>query len=95
MREAVGPIIESRHLVERHLVKPGCSPLLVLRPGVAIMKGQKKVMVILKESNKSSTREAAENAYIPYSQFRVGAALLTKNGRIFQDLGIENTHSDY
>ena len=33
---------------------------------------------------------AAENAYGPYSQFRVGAALLTKEGKVFQGCNIEN-----
>ena len=33
---------------------------------------------------------AAENAYVPYSQFRVGAALLTKEGKVFQGCNIEN-----
>ena len=33
---------------------------------------------------------ASENAYVPYSRFRVGAALLTKDGQIFQGCNIEN-----
>ena len=32
----------------------------------------------------------ADKAYVPYSQFRVGAALLTKDGRVFQGCNIEN-----
>ena len=43
-----------------------------------------------KEQVIKAAQEAAENAYVPYSQFRVGAALLTKNGRIFQGCNIEN-----
>lgn len=34
--------------------------------------------------------KAAENAYIPYSGFQVGAALLTKSGKIFPGCNIEN-----
>lgn len=34
--------------------------------------------------------KAAENAYCPYSGFRVGAALLTDDGRIFTGCNIEN-----
>ncbi len=34
--------------------------------------------------------EARRNAYTPYSKFRVGAALLTKSGRIFTGCNIEN-----
>ncbi|MBO5936909.1 MAG: cytidine deaminase [Clostridia bacterium] len=33
---------------------------------------------------------AAENAYIPYSGFTVGAALLTKDGKIYSGCNIEN-----
>lgn len=34
--------------------------------------------------------EAKEMAYVPYSRFRVGAALLTKDGRVFTGCNIEN-----
>ncbi|MGE6488393.1 cytidine deaminase [Paenisporosarcina sp. NPDC076898] len=33
---------------------------------------------------------ARENAYVPYSKFKVGAALLTKEGKIFHGCNIEN-----
>lgn len=33
---------------------------------------------------------AKENAYVPYSHFRVGAALLTKTGKIYSGCNIEN-----
>lgn len=35
-------------------------------------------------------REAQENAYAPYSMFRVGAAVYTSEGEIFQGVNIEN-----
>ncbi len=35
-------------------------------------------------------REARENAYVPYSKFKVGAAILTKDGRVFKGANIEN-----
>ncbi|WHH59575.1 cytidine deaminase [Petroclostridium sp. X23] len=34
--------------------------------------------------------EARQNSYSPYSKFRVGAALLTKSGKIFTGCNIEN-----
>ena len=46
---------------------------------------QKKREELLKEAI-----EARKNAYVPYSHFMVGAALLTKNGRIYRGCNIEN-----
>lgn len=33
---------------------------------------------------------ARENAYVPYSKFQVGAALLTEDGEVYQGCNIEN-----
>lgn len=35
-------------------------------------------------------RQASEKAYVPYSHFPVGAALLTEDGQIYQGCNIEN-----
>ncbi len=35
-------------------------------------------------------KEAMQSAYVPYSHFKVGAALLTKSGKVFQGCNIEN-----
>lgn len=35
-------------------------------------------------------KEARKRAYVPYSGFQVGAALLTKNGKIYEGCNIEN-----
>lgn len=37
-----------------------------------------------------SAKEAMQNSYAPYSKFNVGAALLTKSGKIFKGCNIEN-----
>jgi len=34
--------------------------------------------------------EARKRAYVPYSKYRVGAALRTKSGRIFTGVNVEN-----
>jgi cytidine deaminase len=48
-----------------------------------------------KPETKASLREAAmralENAYAPYSNFRVGAALRTKDGRLITGCNMENS----
>lgn len=38
----------------------------------------------------NKAREARKNAYVPYSKFKVGAALLTKDGKVFLGANIEN-----
>lgn len=35
-------------------------------------------------------KKAMENAYVPYSKFKVGAALLTEDGKVFTGCNIEN-----
>jgi len=35
-------------------------------------------------------QRAKEKAYVPYSKFRVGAALLTKSGKVYTGCNIEN-----
>ena len=39
----------------------------------------------------AEARQAQEKAYAPYSNFRVGAALLTKDGKIYTGANIENS----
>ena len=38
----------------------------------------------------NSAKKALENAYSPYSNYKVGAALLTSDGKIFTGCNIEN-----
>lgn len=35
-------------------------------------------------------KQASQNAYAPYSKFRVGAALVTKQGKVYTGCNIEN-----
>jgi cytidine deaminase len=37
-----------------------------------------------------AAREARDLAYVPYSKFKVGAALLTKDGKVYKGCNIEN-----
>jgi cytidine deaminase len=43
-----------------------------------------------KENLLGMAREAQQNAYAPYSKFRVGAAILLENGEIFTGCNVEN-----
>ncbi|MBB6452248.1 cytidine deaminase [Salirhabdus euzebyi] len=38
----------------------------------------------------SHAKDAWNNAYVPYSKFRVGAAVLTKSGKVYKGCNIEN-----
>lgn len=38
----------------------------------------------------TAARTSAQNAYAPYSKFRVGAAILTASGKIFHGCNVEN-----
>ena len=46
--------------------------------------------VISRETLIEEAYEAKKNAYVPYSNFPVGAALLTEDGKIYRGCNIEN-----
>ena len=37
-----------------------------------------------------TAKDVRKNAYCPYSKFQVGAAILTKSGRVFRGVNVEN-----
>jgi cytidine deaminase len=40
----------------------------------------------------AAAREAVENAYVPYSEYRVGAAIETADGTVYTGCNIENAN---
>ncbi|MGG0657544.1 cytidine deaminase [Rummeliibacillus pycnus] len=44
-----------------------------------------------KEQLMDLAREGREKAYVPYSKFKVGAALLTADGKVYKGCNIENS----
>ncbi len=49
-----------------------------------------KIRNDVKQRLTQMARDASEKSYSPYSHFRVGAALLCKDGSIFQGANVEN-----
>ena len=49
-----------------------------------------EVNYLNKEMLLEASKSAREKAYVPYSKFPVGAALLTKDGEVFHGCNIEN-----
>ncbi|RYD04091.1 cytidine deaminase [Desulforamulus aquiferis] len=47
-------------------------------------------MIITAEKLIEMALIARDNAYTPYSKFKVGAALLTKDGKVFSGCNVEN-----
>ena len=47
-------------------------------------------ITVEKEKLIEEAKAAMEKAYVPYSNFKVGAALLTNDGKIYQGCNIEN-----
>src|SRR5271155_2811688 len=51
---------------------------------------QKNVPVDLRSKLLKSAKRVMKNAHAPYSKFRVGAAILLSNGKIFSGCNVEN-----
>jgi cytidine deaminase len=57
------------------------------------LRGEKVLMTLTKEEKQSLidlANEARRRAYVPYSNYPVGAALRTKTGRLFTGVNVEN-----
>jgi cytidine deaminase len=52
---------------------------------------EKKVPVAMRERLLRSARQVMKNAYAPFSNFRVGAAILTSEGQVFVGCNVENS----
>jgi len=50
----------------------------------------KRVMGMKMDQLLNEAKEARLKAYVPYSKFQVGAALLAKDGKVYQGCNIEN-----
>ena len=50
-----------------------------------------KVPAATRERLLSSARKVMKNAYAPFSNFRVGAAILTSKGQVFVGCNVENS----
>lgn len=48
------------------------------------------ILPMNKEQLMAQSKEAREYAYVPYSKFKVGAALLAKDGTVYNGCNIEN-----
>ena len=46
---------------------------------------------VTKEKLIEKAKEAATKAYAPYSEYKVGAALLTKSGKLYTGCNVENS----
>ncbi|MBT5420474.1 MAG: cytidine deaminase, partial [Candidatus Cloacimonetes bacterium] len=45
----------------------------------------------MKQKLIEAAKSVAENAYVPYSGFQVGAAILSESGKIFTGCNVENS----
>jgi cytidine deaminase len=52
---------------------------------------EKKVPVAMRERLLRSAHQVMKNAYAPFSNFRVGAAILTSEGQVFVGCNVENS----
>src|ERR1700691_2162531 len=50
-----------------------------------------KVSAAMRERLLRSARKVMKNAYAPFSKFRVGAAILTAKGQVFEGCNVENS----
>lgn len=63
---------------------------MIVKSAVKALKGKLRVNKMTDKELIALAEKAAENAYVPYSGYTVGAALLTKQGRVYTGCNIEN-----
>ena len=66
------------------ILASACFVLIQSSGEAAMISGEQKLQLVQLAAN------ARQNAYAPYSQFKVGAALITEDGTIYQGCNIEN-----
>ena len=76
----------SRKSLPSNPVRRYNGPLLFLKIGM-----QRKVSAGMRERLFRAARKVMKNAYAPFSNFRVGAAILTSKGQVFAGCNVENS----
>ena len=62
----------------------------VVKPAPPIFMPKSAPASAIREKLETAARKVMKNAHAPYSNFRVGAAILLTNGRIFPGCNVEN-----
>ena len=79
---------------ELHATQTACHPLSrvgsMLYPVCSMSANTTELTSTQREELIATAKRAYEHAYVPYSNFRVGAAILLENGQVFSGCNVEN-----